>query len=171
MKTIACLFLLFFCGAAHAQLQPTLSLDFENGVDAIGRDGKTVTPRVEGKVILQKGKFGNAFKSGPDSGYLYFPTKDIVSKRSGTVEMWVMPIDWSGTEHAFHVFFDARGEGALYLYKYFSSNVLLMLTAPAAGGPYHSARAPVDKWKPGGRLCGWQINYNRNARIAQESQS
>lgn len=150
MKILASIFLLLLCcGAAQAQLRPTLSLDFENGINAIGPDGKTLAPRLEGKAILQKGKFGQAFKSGPDSGYLYFPTKGIVSPRSGTVEMWVCPLDWTGDERAFHVFFDARGQGSLYLYKYFTSSVLLMLSAPAPGGPYHSARANVENWKPG----------------------
>jgi hypothetical protein len=142
--------LLLFCGIAHAQPQPALSLDFEDGVNATLPGGKTLAPRVEGKVELQNGKFGKAFKSGPDSGYLHFPTEGIVSLRAGTVEMWVMPIDWTGEERAFHSFFDARGPGgSLFLYKYFTHDILLMLTASAPGGPNQSARANVASWKPG----------------------
>jgi hypothetical protein len=141
---------ILLCGDARAQLQPTLSLDFENGVQATARDGKTIAPRVEGKAEIADGKFGKAFKSGPSTGYLHFPTEGIVSMRSGTVEMWVMPIDWTGEERAFHSFFDARGPGgSIFLYKYFTNSNLLMLTAPAPGGPYHSASANVADWKPG----------------------
>src|SRR5690606_38483250 len=62
--------------------------------------------------------------------------------------MWVCPQDWDGAEEQFHVFFDARGQGALYLYKYYQGG-LLMLAAPAQQGPYFSARAEIKDWKPG----------------------
>jgi hypothetical protein len=154
MKTFARKFSLFvlpflLCAVSHAQVQPTFSLDFENGANAIGANGKIIAPRVEGKLEFQDGKFGKALKSGPDSGYLHFPTAGVLSPREGTVELWVSPLDWKGNERAFHSFFDARGEGALYLYKYFSSAGLLMLTAPSTAGPYLSASANVEKWQPG----------------------
>jgi hypothetical protein len=139
--------LLLFCGIAHAQPQPTLSLDFEDGVNATLPGGKSLAPRVEGKVELQNGKFGKAFKSGPDSGYLHFPAEGIVSPKSGTVEMWVCPLDWDGSEQQFHVFFDARGQGALYLYKFYQGG-LLMLSTPG-GSTLQSAAAPMKDWKPG----------------------
>jgi hypothetical protein len=140
-------FLLCF-GIARAQVQPTLSLDFENGADGIGANGKIIAPRIEGKAEFQDGKFGKALKSGPGSGYLHFPTAGVLRPRQGTVEMWVMPLDWSGDEERFHAFFDVRGEGALYLYKFWKGG-LLMLSAPQMSGPYNSARADIKEWKPG----------------------
>jgi hypothetical protein len=144
---VALLTVLLLCSAIHAQPQPTLTLDFEGGFDGAGRNGK-VTPRIEGKPELVDGKFGKALKSGSSTGYLHFPTKGIVSPESGTVEMWVCPVDWEGTEEKFHVFFDVRGEGALYLYKYFQGG-LLMLSCSNVAGPYNSACAPIASWKPG----------------------
>jgi hypothetical protein len=141
---------LLLCTVSRAQVQPTLSLDFENGADGIGANGKIIAPKVEGKLEFADGKFGKALKSGPDSGYLHFPTAGVLSPREGTVEMWVSPLDWKGNEHAFHSFFDARGDGSLYLYKYYSNANLLMLTAPSTSGPYLSAGADVEKWQPGG---------------------
>lgn len=105
-------------------------------------------PRVEGKAVLVDGKFGKAFKGGPQTGNLYFPTEGIINKQQGTIEMWVSPADWAGTEKKFHAFFDAHGEGVLYLYKYYSSG-LLMVTASEFSGPYRSAETSIDSWKPG----------------------
>ncbi|MBI2298929.1 MAG: LamG domain-containing protein [Armatimonadetes bacterium] len=130
-----------------ARAVPTLSLDFETGFDAIGRDGP-VKATLEGTPELVPGKFGNALKSGSASGYLHFPTAGIVLPEQGTVEMWVCPVDWKGTEEFFHVFFDVRGDGALYLYKYYQGG-LLMLSCPNVAGPYHSASAPIAPWVPG----------------------
>src|SRR5690606_20293177 len=94
---------------------PTLTLEFEDGVSGVGRDGKIIAPRIDGKVELQDGKFGKAFKSGPGAGYLYFPAPGLITPQAGTVEMWVQPIDWSGDEKSFHSFFRATGEGELHL--------------------------------------------------------
>lgn len=133
---------------------PTLTLNFENGVAGVGRDGQTVAPRVEGKAELQEGKFGKAFKSGPGAGYLHFPTEGIVSTQAGTVEMWVSPLDWSGDEKAFHMFFAANGaadgEGKLFLYKYLSSGLgLLFLSHDGGKGHNRLANKNIDSWKPG----------------------
>lgn len=138
---------LFSTGSVHAQPQPTLILEFEDGFDGVGKSGP-IDAKLEGKPELVDGKFGKAMKSGPSTGYLHFPTKDVVFKESGTVEMWVCPVDWDGTEEKFHAFFDARDDGALYLYKYYQGG-LLMLTCPNIAGPYNSASAPIATWKPG----------------------
>ncbi len=133
--------------SAHAAPKPTLSLDFDEGFDGVGTDGK-VAATLEGKPELAEGKFGKALKSGPATGYLHFPTKAILSKDAGTVEMWVCPVDWEGSEEKFHAFFDVRGQGVLYLYKYYQGG-LLMLSGPEMSGPYHSASAAISSWKPG----------------------
>ena len=130
--------------------KPTLTLDFENGVDGVGADGQTIKATVEGKAILEDGKFGKAFKSGEESGYLHFPTKGIVSTQAGTVEMWVMPIDWSGDEQKFHTFFRARGNGDLHFYKFYRSSLgLVFLTNAGDGALNNFASKNIDSWKPG----------------------
>lgn len=158
LKSFLPLFLLvFLLSGARAQdagvltpPRPTLLLDFENGVNAIGRAGQVIAPRVEGKAEFQDGKFGKAFKSGPGAGYLHFPTDGVLSRQAGTVEMWVSPLDWSGDEKAFHMFFNASGDGMLYLYKYLSSSLgLLFLSHDGGTGSNRLANKNIDAWKPG----------------------
>jgi hypothetical protein len=136
--------------AELAPTVPTLTLEFEDGVNGIGRDGRTIAPRVEGKAEFVEGKFGKAFQSGPGAGYLYFPAPGLVRPQSGTVEMWVQPIDWSGDEKSFHSFFRATGKGELHLYKYFNEFGLLFLANDGQPkSPNRLALKNVDSWKPG----------------------
>ncbi len=133
---------------AAAAPQPTLSLDFDQDFTATTRAG-AVKPELEGQPTLVDGRFGKAMKSGPGSGYLKFATAGILSPEQGTVELWVCPIDWDGTEEKFHCFFDMRcDQGVLYLYKYYQGG-LLMLSGSHPNGPYASAPAPIGTWKPG----------------------
>lgn len=134
---------------AQQAAKPVFTLDFSHGSNAVNAQGKTIPGRVEGLFSVQDSPQGKAMLSGPGAGYLHFPAKDIINTQTGTVEMWVSPQDWDGAEPQFHVFFDARGKGALYLYKYYQRDSLLMLSAPAKDGPYFSASANVKSWKPG----------------------
>jgi hypothetical protein len=145
---LAALTLSLSISIAHAQPVPTLSLDFEKGADGAGANGKVIAPRVEGQTEFAPGKFGQAFKSGPASGYLHFPTAGVLQTDEGTVEMWVMPIDWDENEKRFHVFFDARGRGALYLYKYITRGTLF-LTSPDLSAVPSNAMTVTDSWQPG----------------------
>lgn len=86
-------------------------------------------------------------KCGPTIGHLEFDTVGILNHEAGTVEMWVCPLDWYSDDGKFHVFFEVRGRGALYLYKYWTSTNLLMLTCPEVVGPYFSSQIPTD-FKP-----------------------
>ncbi|MBC7286602.1 MAG: LamG domain-containing protein [Armatimonadetes bacterium] len=150
MGRTACVLTLAFsllAATANAQIRPTLALDFEGNFDGQGAAG-LVRATLDGKPALVDGKFGKALLSGPSTGYLLFPTPGIVNPVRGTVEMWVCPVDWDGTEEKFHVFFDARGQGAFYLYKYYQGG-LLMLSCSRLEGPYHSASADIKSWKPG----------------------
>jgi hypothetical protein len=128
--------------------KPVFTLDFADGSNAVNALGQKIPARVGGKFSLQNSPHGEAMLSGPGAGYLHFPAEDIVNPQSGTVEMWVCPQDWDGLEQQFHVFFDARGQGALYLYKYYQGG-LLMLSAPESKGPYFSASADIKSWKSG----------------------
>jgi len=135
---------------AHAQQapKPVFTLDFSKGMSATGAAGQKIPARLEGTFITQDSPHGKAMRSGPGAGYLHFPAKNIINPKSGTVEMWVSPLDWDGSEDKFHVFFDARGQGSIYLYKYYQGG-LKILTAPKAGGPYYSVNADIKNWKPG----------------------
>ncbi len=155
-KPLLPLLLFHACSSLPIQAQnvtppsPTLFLDFENGVSGSGREGQAIPARIEGKAEFQTGKFGQAFKSGPGTGYLHFPTQEILSRQFGTVEMWVMPIDWNGDEKAFHMFFNASGEGNLYLYKYLSSSLgLIVLSHDKSKEHNRLTYKNIDSWKAG----------------------
>jgi len=134
------------CCAQQAP-SPDFTLDFSHGTSAV-IGGELVPGNLEGTFISEDSPHGKAMLSGPNSGYLYFPAENAVNPQSGTVEMWVCPQDWNGTEQQFHVFFNARGQGMLYLYKYYQGG-LLMLSAPTFNGPYFSTSANIDTWQPG----------------------
>ena len=146
MRHLLPLLMLLTVSLAAAQTAPVLTMDFEKGFDAQSPAG-VVKATVDGKPELVPGKFGQALKSGPGTGYLNFPT-NLLKSTAGTVEMWVCPVDWRPADREFHAFFDLRGEGALYLYKYVDGTNLLMLSCANGGGPYFSSAFALN-WKPG----------------------
>jgi hypothetical protein len=52
--------------------------------------------------------------------YVRYPAGANLNAEAGTVEVWVKPIDWTGDDELFHVFFKTnnRNPGWLILYKY-----------------------------------------------------
>ncbi|MCD6361925.1 MAG: LamG domain-containing protein, partial [Armatimonadetes bacterium] len=145
--TVALTALLLTATLALCQTQPVFVANFDEGFNAMGLDGPVVA-EPEGAPELARGRSGSALKSGPDTGYLRYPTEGIISTEGGTIEMWVQALDWKPTEDKFHVFFDVRGEGALYLYKYYQGTNLLMLSCDNTGGPYFSSPSKMH-WQPG----------------------
>lgn len=146
MRTLLPLLAILLTGLCCAQTAPVISISFDrdfNGVTAAGPLAGTP----EGKPVLVPGKVGRALNSGPPTGYVNYPAA-LLKREAGTVEMWVCPLDWTPAEEFFHVFFDFRGEGALYLYKYYQGSNLLMLACPQLNGPYAESRAKLD-WQPG----------------------
>ena len=101
---------------ALAQPKPVLSLSFDGGLDGVGLAG-TVTAVRDGKPELVPGRTGQALKSGPGTGYVEYPTAGLITPAGGTVEMWVCPLDWKPEDEEFHVFFDTRDRGGLYLVR------------------------------------------------------
>jgi len=136
------------CLGLRAQPKPVLAISFDDGLDGVGPAGQ-VPAQVEGAPERVPGRTGQALRSGPGTGYVYYPTARLVSPQGGTVEMWVCPLDWKPDDEEFHTFFDTRDEGALYLYKYYQGTNLLMLTCSDANGPYTSSASNVSAWKPG----------------------
>ena len=131
----------------RAQVQPVLTVSFDKDFDGTGKAGR-VKGMPEGNPVLVPGKFGQALKAGPTVGQMRYPTRGVLSRSSGTVEMWVSPVDWSSDDGKFHVFFEMRGQGSLYLYEYWQGSKLLMLTCDDEAGPYTSSVHPTG-WKPG----------------------
>ncbi len=135
-------------GLALGQTPPVLTIGFDKDFNANGPGG-IVAARLIDKPALAPGRSGQALKSGPEFGYLEFPTDSVLDREAGTVEMWVCPLDWTPDEEKFHVFFETRGEGALYLYKYYQGDLLLMLSCDNVAGPYTTSSAPMTGWQPG----------------------
>ncbi len=129
-----------------AQTAPVITVSFDKDLNGVTAAGPLVGAP-DGKPVLAPGKIGQALKSGPSTGTVNYPSA-LLQREAGTVEMWVCPLDWTPAEEFFHVFFDFRGEGGLYLYKYYQGTNLLMLACPHANGPYAEGRASL-KWQPG----------------------
>ncbi|OGV80366.1 MAG: hypothetical protein A3K19_31380 [Lentisphaerae bacterium RIFOXYB12_FULL_65_16] len=148
---LGCSIATLFAVAAFAQTKPTLLVTFDNDFTGEGRQGAVVGKLVD-QPVLTPGKFGQALKSGPDSGYVEYPTAGLFTAQGGTVEMWVCPLDWTPDAREFHVFFEMQApakDGWLILYKYFEGVRMLMLTAENVAGPFFSCAFPVPEWKPG----------------------
>ncbi|NPV46384.1 MAG: LamG domain-containing protein [Armatimonadetes bacterium] len=139
--------LLCLMSGALAQVKPTATISFDNDLNGVGAAG-VVAGTPEGAPTLAPGKVGQALKSGPGSGYVRYPTTGLLRPKGGTVEMWVCPLDWRPAENEFHVFFDTRGQGALYLYKFHDSVRLMMLSCDNVAGPYAVSSTELD-WEPG----------------------
>ena len=139
-----------FClwqGVCVAQIKPTLSLDFNGNVNGVRAGGQVVAPRIEGHPELADGKFGKALKSGPKTGYLWFPSKDILSREEGTVEMWVCPVDWNDEETQSHLFFKNEGDGYLWLYRHFAGGSL-MDCCESGDTAIHTSSGGTLSWAP-----------------------
>ena len=133
--------------SAFAQVQPALTMSFDKDFNGVGPRGAVAGTPV-GTPVLVPGRSGPALKAGPTGRNVDFPTEGVLNRLGGTVEMWVCPVDWASDDGKFHVFFQTAGRGALYLYKYWTTTGLLMLTSPELAGPYASSQQPTH-WKPG----------------------
>lgn len=147
MRPLSLVICLLIAGAAVAQVQPVATFSFDTDFNGVSAKGPVVG-MPQAKPELAPGKVGQALKTGPTFGWMNYPTAGLVNRLGGTVEMWVCPVDWQSKDDKFHVFFECKKRGALYLYKYFNSTNLLMLTCPELEGPYASAQTPTD-FKPG----------------------
>ncbi|MCD6360635.1 MAG: LamG domain-containing protein [Armatimonadetes bacterium] len=117
-------------GLAAAQHNGLLfHADFDDGLDAdvAAGDGTAVIRRVVpgqtkrpalDDIEMTGGVTGRAVVTEMD--YLEYPGDGNINAAAGTVEMWVKPLDWTGDDEMFHVFFSTSKEpGWLILYKYF----------------------------------------------------
>lgn len=151
----ACLLHVSFFALSLSAVEPVFKLDFENGFNAVTKQGVTAAiPCKEPK--LQPGRIGgNALLSGPTTGYLDFPAEGIVNSTQGTIEMWVSPVDWSANEKAFHVFFAANaanGKGSIFLYKYYENyKQLWMYSRSEDQGAPSIKGMDITHWQTGAR--------------------
>ncbi|MBM3498137.1 MAG: hypothetical protein FJX74_05650 [Armatimonadetes bacterium] len=132
--------------AAPPEPPLTFHAAFEGSVDALSRgEGAPVT--VEGPVEFRAGRLGQALVCGDGAATLRYATEGVLRATSGSVEMWVCPLDWTGQEDEFHVFLEARDPGWLVFYRYYQGGILTLLGADPA--TYRAAAGLRIDWKPG----------------------
>ena len=138
---------LFCCQGVEPSFQATFDKDFNGD---IGNNGKVKTELRGAPQIVPGGISGNAMLSGPESGYIDVPTKNILSPDSGTIMMWVKPLDWELSDGKFHVFAETQSNNDwLILYKYQNSVGITALTSNILDGRLHAICFVPDSWKKG----------------------
>jgi len=124
----------------------TFHASFDGTLDAVSRgDGKPV--KTEGTVEFRPGKVGQALVCGDGGALLWYATAGVLRANSGTVEMWVCPLDWTGDEDEFHVFLEALSPGWLVFYRYYQGGILTLMGSDTQ--TYRAAAGPRIKWTPG----------------------
>jgi hypothetical protein len=132
--------------AAPPEPPLTSHASFDGTVDAVSRgEGKPV--KVEGPVEFRPGKVGQALLCGDGGALLWYASAGVLRANSGTVEMWVCPLDWTGDEDEFHVFLEALNPGWLVFYRYYQGGILTLMGTD--GKTYRGAAGPQIKWTPG----------------------
>lgn len=127
--------------------QPTFVLDFNKDFKARTARGE-LEPIQRGTPSSVDGRVGKGMQVGHGSA-LVFPAADVLKPDSGAVSLWVKPLDWTPLTQAFHVFFDARDSGALFLYKFATDNRLLFLATRNADRGPHTMAARAVGWRAG----------------------
>jgi len=143
---IACL-LLVLPGFAQ-KLTPPLAFhaSFDGALDARA-NGNGQPVKVEGAPAYRPGKVGQALLCGEGGTLAYYASAGNVRAAAGTIEMWVCPLDWTGKEDEFHVFFEALYPGWLVFYRYYQGGILTLMGTDS--GHYTAASGPQINWKPG----------------------
>lgn len=108
-------------------------------------------PEVEGTAQFQPGRVGQALVVGDGAAQLVLKREGNVQTDAGSVALWVKPLDWSGNDDKFHVFFEAKDPGWLLVYKYLDpdTGLLLLMSDNVAEHGWQVIRRPIKDWKPG----------------------
>ena len=147
--------------SANEMSQPLVfHATFDGTLDAAAR-GAGVPVRVDGPIVYRAGKVGQALLCGEGGASVAYSALGNLRAVGGTVEMWVCPLDWTGSEDEFHVFLEATGAGWLALYRYYQGGILTLLGT--GGQNYRAAAGPPIQWQPdqwhhlAGTWCATQL--------------
>ena len=132
---------------------------FDGTADAFSLCGAGAPEKTTGtdQPTYAPGRFGQALLCGPEQALLHYRTDGNLMPASGTVSLWVKPLNWTPDDGNFHVFLESGGQGAqadgshvgwLILYKYYQYGWLLLRYAEE-GGDVGMAKAPTEAWEPG----------------------
>ena len=148
-----CLFLSCFFVFAEGLL---FEQNFTQGVTADyaagQRAGKPATP-----LTLNTGLDGDGIQIGIWDNALHnlrYSAAKNINLEAGSVELWIKPLDWTGSDEKFHYFFEAGSKDSrLIIYKYWKNSDLYFVfgPTPATGEktpPWTIASINVRHWLP-----------------------
>jgi hypothetical protein len=127
---------------------------FDGTLEAFSLAGAGQPVRVTGggPPTFAPGKFGQALVCGPEGVLVHYSTAGNLMPPSGTVSLWVQPVNWTPDDPNFHTFFEAGGggggQGWLILYKYYQGGWMLLRYADEEG-QVGMAQAEKFQWRPG----------------------
>lgn len=126
---------------------------FDGTLEAVSTLGSGSPVRVTGAAepTFAPGKYGEALVAGPEQALIHYSTEGNLIPQSGTVSLWLKPVDWRPEETGFHTFLEAGAQdgnlGWLLLYKYYQNGWLLLRYADERG-QVGMATAERLGWQP-----------------------
>jgi len=122
---------------------------FEGTAEAVAVGSGTAQGH-DGGPKFSAGRRGQALLSGEGAGGVTYAVEGNLRADRGSVEFWVCPQDWAGTDHQFHIFFDARGPGWLLVYKFTSPGQgLFLISERRETESWDTIRQDLRQFKPG----------------------
>lgn len=101
-----------------------------------------------GALQFRPGKRGQALLSGDVVGNVSYAVKTNLRCDRGSIEMWICPQDWNGSDQMFHIFFEAKEPGWLMIYKHLMPGKGLFLVGESAE-KCDTIGQDISLWKPG----------------------
>jgi hypothetical protein len=141
--------LMLTCAASFAQDDALLfHADFDGDLAADYSIGDApVTVNGEPRVV--EGRVGQAVVVGGDN-WLSYPSATTLNAPQGTVEFWLMPVNWDGRDdQRSHFFVGAQGADRIYIYKFIRWRHFTFHCNPAHAPHYESLRAGIYTWQTG----------------------
>ncbi len=137
----------------NAQDEPIFHATFDGTLTAGGSGGAVEPAEVAGgEPSFEAGRLGQALVAGAGQPLIHYPSAGHLSPMSGTVSLWVQPVNWTPDDEAFHSFFESGGADGdrdwLIFYKYYQ-NGWLLLRCSDAQGRVGIAKALDLGWRPG----------------------
>jgi hypothetical protein len=138
---------------------------FENGKTAIQAAGQTVGAAIA-DLNFESSLDGRGLIVGIWNDTLHnikYPAEKNLDYRAGTVELWVKPVDWAGSDQKFHHFFEAQGKDiGMIIYKYKNSELYFLFGSKQKPGektvPWVIGSLNIKHWQPGEwhqLVCTW----------------
>lgn len=122
---------------------------FDGQFDAAMAAGESEAS-VTGEPRFIEGRVGQAVVVGNDN-WVGYPLAGNMNPAQGSVEFWLMPVDWVGNnETDSHFFVGASGNDRIYIYKFARWRHFVVHIATDDAAHYVSIKdVPIARWEPG----------------------